>query len=690
LLLGLLAFFALGGGAVLPPGRIGWLGSGDLAQSYLGWAFFRASAWTWPLGADPAYGLGFHSSVYYADSIPLLAILFKLGGPLLPADFQYFGLWVLACFLLQGWFAWKLLGLASRDPAFRSAGTVFFLLAPAMLLRLGGHMALVGHWLLLAALYLCLRPARRRQGACWAALVAAAMGVHAYLFVMVAILWGADLAGRWLEARSAGDAAPLRRRFCAEIGAVVLAAALVGWQCGFFMVSGRGMQTTGFGYYKMNLLAPFDGDGWSALGLALPTAPGEYEGFNYFGAGLLSLLAVAVVLLAAKRQVRPCRHARAVSLALAMLGLGLLSLTFRIGVGAWQWEWPLPGGLRERLTHLSLQSTGRLFWPVAYLIWLGAMAAVSRGLPRHWSRIVLAAALALQAYDLWPGLMHTRAIDLARAEASPPASLASPFWEQAAGHYSVLRRVPATVAGPGWEALAFLAQRHGMATDAVQVARIDWKTLQAVRLQQQRRLADGEPDGDTLYVLDDEAVAGLAFAGLKRPQDALFRLDGRYVLAPGWNAPLPQGATDLRAGGASLAEVYRLPFHGGGGERAVTALLADGWRHAGDGGRPEFGSSGASLYLPLGEGSGGPWQARLSLACSVPPDGMRATLDGREAGEVTADGAGRCRLDLHGPASGGAHFGLLVLRPARGKVQRAAGKARFGLVALDVVAAAAP
>ena len=32
----------------------------------------------------------------------------------LPEPFQYFGLWFLTCFILQSWFAWKLMGLATR------------------------------------------------------------------------------------------------------------------------------------------------------------------------------------------------------------------------------------------------------------------------------------------------------------------------------------------------------------------------------------------------------------------------------------------------------------------------------------------------------------------------------------------------------------------------------------------------
>ena len=72
--LGLAALLLVTGGNMLAPGNVSWLQHQDLAQSYLGWAFYRHDPWGWPLGAHPSYGLEFHSSVYYSDSIPLMAI----------------------------------------------------------------------------------------------------------------------------------------------------------------------------------------------------------------------------------------------------------------------------------------------------------------------------------------------------------------------------------------------------------------------------------------------------------------------------------------------------------------------------------------------------------------------------------------------------------------------------------------
>ena len=75
----------------------------DLTQHYLGWVFYRKSPWHFPLGLVE----GIYSqpvSIVYTDSIPLFALLFKILSPLLPANFQYFGLFELLSYALMGGF----------------------------------------------------------------------------------------------------------------------------------------------------------------------------------------------------------------------------------------------------------------------------------------------------------------------------------------------------------------------------------------------------------------------------------------------------------------------------------------------------------------------------------------------------------------------------------------------------------
>ena len=112
-LLGFCAYLMTVGMGPLDPQNLAWLGTlnADQIMHYLGWAFYRESPWTSPLGLMSNYGLdigtigAMGTTTVYTDSIPLLAALFKLFRSTLPASFQYFGIWLLACFVLQAIFA---------------------------------------------------------------------------------------------------------------------------------------------------------------------------------------------------------------------------------------------------------------------------------------------------------------------------------------------------------------------------------------------------------------------------------------------------------------------------------------------------------------------------------------------------------------------------------------------------------
>ena len=91
---GLLVFLLVAGSSILDGSNIQWLGGSlDPAQHYLGWALYRDSPWTLPLGLNPNNGLEFSNAIVFSDSLPLFAILFKSLSHFLPHPFQYFDVW---------------------------------------------------------------------------------------------------------------------------------------------------------------------------------------------------------------------------------------------------------------------------------------------------------------------------------------------------------------------------------------------------------------------------------------------------------------------------------------------------------------------------------------------------------------------------------------------------------------------
>jgi hypothetical protein len=180
----------------LYPQNVAWLNGLDPIQHYIGWAFYRYGPWTFPVGLNPGYGMELSSSIVYTDSIPLLAILFKPFSALLPETFQYLGLWTLACFVFQAYFAGRLMSLITSDRLIVLLGSAFFVFAPPMLWRMGYHTALASHFLILAALYLNLKPGSNHHIRNWSLVIVVASLVHFYILAMVMALWLADLLDR--------------------------------------------------------------------------------------------------------------------------------------------------------------------------------------------------------------------------------------------------------------------------------------------------------------------------------------------------------------------------------------------------------------------------------------------------------------------------------------------------------------
>jgi hypothetical protein len=525
LLTGLAAFFLVVGPRVLDTSNIAWLGEGDPVQHFLGWQFFRQTPWTFPIGLNPGYGLELSNAIVFSDSNPLLAFLFKPLAPLLPATFQYFGIWLLLCFLLQSWFGWKLAGLFSANLAIRTLCACLFIFSPPMLWRLHGHFSLVSHFLILAALYFSLHPDLPRRRWCWATLLAMSALVHAYLLTMALLLWLADIArqvraGKCSASRALRELAPL---FC------VLA--LVCWQAGYFSVR-NGAAAEGFGYHRLNLLSVFDPSGWSYLLPDLPEGPGDYEGFNFLGLGNL-FLAVCMLPVLLDRRPGVIAIRRHWSLLLVLVGLAVFAASNKIGIGAHEYQYHLPRALQ----HLGavFRASGRMFWPAFYGIVFFIVSTVVRANSARTAGALLALACLLQVIDTSAAWKEMRMHLMAKPGSQWSSPLGNRFWIDAANKYKKVRTIPPRNQIAGWQFLADYAARHRMGTNAVYLARIDTKALDSAAQKAQQELDSGTYEADTLYILDDGALAQ-ALPKIRQDADLVARIDGFNVLAPGWKS----------------------------------------------------------------------------------------------------------------------------------------------------------
>ena len=180
ILLGVATFFLVVGPKPLDPSNINWLAGWDPSQEYFGWAIFRNGPWLFPIGLNPNYGMEFSSSIVYSDSLPILALLFKLLSPILPNTFQYLGLWNLTCFILQAIFAWKLISLFTNERWLLFFATGLFIFAPPLFLKVITNSSLVSQFLIVWALYLIFIPRTAKTAYCWVLLLVISEAIFLY------------------------------------------------------------------------------------------------------------------------------------------------------------------------------------------------------------------------------------------------------------------------------------------------------------------------------------------------------------------------------------------------------------------------------------------------------------------------------------------------------------------------------
>lgn len=517
-LIGALFNLIIGGTRLIDPREFSWLMKLDWRIHFLGWHLFRNEPWHWPPGRLDAY---YHApdgtAIAFTDSIPLVALLLKPFSAMLPMPFQYIGLWLFLGFVLQGVFGVLLTRIWTRNPLHQLLGAALFVTIPALLIRVG-HPALSAHFILLWALWLYLRRMRGDDPslAQHAALGSCAGLVHPYLAVMALAL----VAARVLRDRD--------RSALAACATAIVACVAGWWAAGLFTVSGaENLASEGLGFYSMNILSPITPSGWSTFLPPLPvaTAGQVYEGFQYFGFGLLLLIALAVVVAVI--------HARALSW-ISMLPIFMVCLLFavyalspRVTLGdRVVLDWTSPQLERWAL----FRATGRFFWPMAYLVVAVSIGVIVARLRLALGAAVLSGALLIQLADLRVAHAERRVTSRSEAFHAWGNAMPSAVWHDLLPFYKHIVIVPprqCASAPLGFESPAYLAGLHGLTINSAEVARFDEAKRRRYCARITAEMLTGSVDDDSLYILDTVQAAALKAAA--RKPIACGAIDAAYV-----------------------------------------------------------------------------------------------------------------------------------------------------------------
>jgi hypothetical protein len=378
----------------------------DIRNSLSGYWWFVQDDWRWPLLSLPRAEWPTGTNAELFDIVPGLAILGKVLRSAFGVAVNPYPAWVAFCFAMNG----AALALLVRTLGQRSAvaailAGAFGALAPVVQFRFG-HTALLAHWLPLSclALYFWSRP---RGLDIWS--VAGLVGIcllasltHLYLYVMTAAVAAAAAMQAALDRSSAIP------RAAGTLLLILLAGVLPLWAFGLLSGVGLAGIPGDFSRYSMNLLSPvwpqYSGlFAWTHLYWltqeSMEGTSGQYEGFDYLGAGGLLLIALSVPVWrhGVGRALR--RHA-ALTLALALLTVWALSNRIWLGhalIVAYE-----PPRLLAQTVLSWFRSSGRMFWPVGWLLLAIGIAGATAQTRTRAGLLAATLALAMQWIDVAP------------------------------------------------------------------------------------------------------------------------------------------------------------------------------------------------------------------------------------------------------------------------------------------------
>lgn len=494
---------------------VNWIrnATGDFAQSYYGWKFFRASNWHWPLGLMDGAAYPSLTPIMYIDSVPLFDVIFKALSPLLPETFQFFGIWGLLCFALNGSISSKIIYFFTENTIFSIVTSTFFTLTTFSIQRLYTHTALAANWVILLALLLIVTYrsslAQWKNMLNWFLLFFLSISVNMYYVPIIGIMMV-------MHVLYISCITKKYRTGLTELAASILGAIFAFYLYGgFYHLGSTSINGGGLGRLGANLnslINPLEtGLYLTGESLYLKTLPttvlGQYEGYAYLGAGLilLAFIALAGILFQPATRIhaiwdtyRPQIIFVAITTAILLIASFGTEITLNDKVLI---NIPYPAFFLK--IYGIFRSTGRFMWGVWDIIALTIIITVYKTSSKKVASFLLAIiCLIIQIYDLSP--MIAKRQNLYGVTQQPYSAFVQP------DHLDRMLKNKKHVTILSDEQLVFQAYydiaeeiiSRNITTNDFYYSRRDTKAIEKFNDSEKHHLLSGKPSPDTLYVFD--------------------------------------------------------------------------------------------------------------------------------------------------------------------------------------------
>ena len=378
-----------------------WLINGDLAQYQLGWKFYREDIWRFPLGLNPNYGISNSSSIIYSDSIPLFAIFFKIFRSFLFEEFQYFSFWIFICIYLQALFSFKIIFYFTKNISYSLVSSLFFIFSSILIYRSGIHLSLTAHWLILGYFYVQISELNNKD-----------LKKHSIIYLSLLIHFYFSLI--LISVFFIEKIIKLKKFFIKDLLSlfvlIILSLTLM-YVMGYFTIKIDDGLGFGYGIYNFNLNSFFNPIGenhaekfnWSFFFPTLNFQNKEMEGFSYLGiSGILFLLIYFIYLVNGKSKII---FSKKVNIIIFFVFL-IMATSNNINFGD---QDLVTLELNKYLYGIlsSIRASGRLIWPVYYLIFIIGIVSIFQYFSGEKKPLYIIGALVIfQLVDLAPGISN--------------------------------------------------------------------------------------------------------------------------------------------------------------------------------------------------------------------------------------------------------------------------------------------
>ena len=484
----------------------------DLAQHILGWRMYKNSNWYFPIGLCDTGMYPSLTSVVYTDSIPIVALLFKLISPILPVKFQYFGIFGLFSFMMQGGMAKIILRKYIDKEWIRNVGAVFFVTNIAYVQRMFWQTALSSHFLILMAIALYVYrndiKSKKKRIFLWCGLGALTISIHFYLYGMVSVLLAGFALNEFLYELPKIKKAVIV--FFSYLFSYLAVTVFTFYIFGGFYGTININNTENY-MHSAYIDALFDSKKYSMFFKAREYDDGELEGLAYVGLAIIILLIPAFISFCKdiKRIWTKYRIEFLVILLLVIMffAFSISPIVFMDGEYLFSIEF-IPNFV-VKYSWGIFRACGRFIWPVMYLFILIAIVYSERLLKKAYP-VILMIMMCLQLIEFSGFFSETYNTINNYKRLNCPADIFNNYDLREYKHIQFMENYmwidfyADLTCYYQFVGYARLAMDHRMTISNFHFARDYDKTVQEQIERCFAKLNAGKPDNDTLYVFPKE------------------------------------------------------------------------------------------------------------------------------------------------------------------------------------------